>query len=258
MIAGGALSGIGSLFKLGTAISQLIKGKKLQNELDKQGRPQMTTPQAFTENEGFARSNYLDPRFAGQSGMENQAMATNANQLKSIQDTAGSGAGALTAMLAGQNNLNNNLTNIGIQGAQFQQRDLENLTGLLGKKADLQQQQWQFNKWEPYAEKAAQARALSQSGQTNIANSLSDGANLAIGLGQNAQQQKNFDSLLGKGLNPAGGGTNNQNFNWMTPQATQAAAPEMPKQWAVDPVMAQLQQMMNPALFYKPKDKQLF
>lgn len=244
MIAGGVMSGIGSLFKMGTSISQMIKGKKLQKELDRKGRPVMTTPEAFSEKEGLVRSKYLDPRFAGQATMEDRAQSVNANQLKTIQDTAGSGASALTAVLAGQNNLNNNLTDIGVEGAQLKQQDLATLMNVLGDKANLQQQQWDYNVNQPYKEKAAQARALREAGQTNFANSMSDSANLAIGLGQNAQQQKNFDASRSSGIVP----------QQQVAPSNGMAVPNMGKTWMTDPNMIDLlKKKLNPSLFYTPQ-----
>ncbi len=258
-IAGAAISGVDGLFKLGTAIAQLVHGKKLQKELDAQGRPVMTTPEAFTEKEGMARSQYLDPRFAGQSAMEDQAKATAANQVGKIQDTAGSGAGALTAMLAGNGQLQNNLTNIGVQGAQFQQQDLAKLMGLLGEKSQLQQQQWDFNKWQPYAEKAAQARALTQAGQTNISNALSDGANLAIGMGQQKDAKDALATYGSKGMSrmagiAAGAKFDPNSFMNNTQSGLGINMNNVDTSSDADYSLGiKLRKLMNPALHYKPQ-----
>ena len=40
---------------------------KNSRKLDIQGRPILETPDAFNEIEGLVRSNYLDPRLAGET-----------------------------------------------------------------------------------------------------------------------------------------------------------------------------------------------
>lgn len=182
-IGAGVMGGIGSLFSLGTAISQLIKGKKIQRKLDAQGRPIMTTPDAFNEYESMVRQKAIDPRMAGQTTMEQNVQANTANQLANIQQTAGNSNQALMAGLMANKLMNNNLTNIGLEATQQANANKSQLYGVLGQKANMEQQQWQHNTLNPYLEQAQQVQALKQAGLTNISNSLKDVGSLAYGLG---------------------------------------------------------------------------
>jgi hypothetical protein len=193
-IAGAAMQGVGSLMKLITGIKQMVDGRKIQRKLDAQGRPLETTPQAFTETEGLVRSQYLDPRFMGEDEMRQTIEARGANQIKNIQQTAGSGVDALMAYGLANNNTTNQLTDLGIQAAQKQQNDYQQLLSTLGQKAGYQQSQFQNNVMAPYLQSAQQAQALKQSGMTNMSNAFNDGANLALGVGQMQDNTKKTDN----------------------------------------------------------------
>lgn len=171
-IAGAIFGGIGDLFKLGMGAKQFKDGKDLQKQLEGK-RPTMTTPESFTEKENWVRNAMIDNKMAGQTQMEQQAQANTSNQLRNIQDTAGSGVQALVASLVANNNQNKILNNIAMSAAQQQERDRQALYGMLGEKANMQQQQWQFNVLQPYMEKAQQAQALKQAGAQNISTSIS-------------------------------------------------------------------------------------
>lgn len=210
-IAGAAIGGIGSLFKLGLGISQMIQGKNLQKRLDAQGRPIEKTPQAFTEAEGLVRSQYLDPRMMGEADMREAIKARGANQLQNIQQTAGSGLDALMAYNLSNNNTDKQLTDLGIQSAQQQQKDYQQLLNTLAQKAIYEQSQFQNNVLQPYKEKAAQAQALIGAGTQNTSNGINDAGNMAVAVGQlvskdkiNDQNQALYQQILSQfGNKPA-------------------------------------------------------
>lgn len=192
-IAGAAIGGISSLFKLGMGIDQMIKGKSIQRQLDAQGRPIEKTPQAFTEAEGLVRSQYLDPRMMGEADMREAIKARGANQLQNIQQTAGSGLDALMAYNLSNNNTDKQLTDLGIQSAQQQQKDYQQLLNTLAQKAIYQQSQFQNNVLQPYKEKAAQAQALVGAGTQNISNGINDAGSTAVAIGQLVSKDKTND-----------------------------------------------------------------
>lgn len=192
-IAGAAIGGISSLFKLGMGIDQMIKGKSIQRQLDAQGRPIEKTPQAFTEAEGLVRSQYLDPRMMGEADMREAIKARGANQLQNIQQTAGSGLDALMAYNLSNNNTDKQLTDLGIQSAQQQQKDYQQLLNTLAQKAIYQQSQFQNNIMQPYKEKAAQAQALVGAGAQNVSNGINDAGNTAVAIGQLVSKDKTND-----------------------------------------------------------------
>lgn len=224
-IAGAAIGGIGSLFKLGLGISQMIQGKNLQKRLDAQGRPIEKTPQAFTEAEGLVRSQYLDPRMMGEADMREAIKARGANQLQNIQQTAGSGLDALMAYNLSNNNTDKQLTDLGIQSAQQQQKDYQQLLNTLAQKAIYEQSQFQNNVLQPYKEKAAQAQALIGAGTQNTSNGINDAGNMAVAVGQlvskdkiNDQNQALYQQILSQfGNKPAPVTTPPPNVNMPTP-----------------------------------------
>jgi len=181
-IIGAIFGGIGSAMKMGIGGKQMKEGKRLQKELEGK-RPVLETPEAFREKEGFLRNAAIDNRMAGQTQMEQQVNANTSNQLRNIQDSAGSGIQALTAALVANNNQNKMLNQIGMQSAQAQQGDMANLYGMLDGKANLQQKMWEFNVLQPYMEKAAQAKALKEAGPQNILTALKDESESASSFG---------------------------------------------------------------------------
>lgn len=189
-IAGAAIGGIGSLFKLGMGISQMIEGKKIQRQLDAQGRPIETTPKAFKEVEGLVRSQYLDPRMMGETAMKEAIAARGANQIQNIQNTAGSGADALMAYNLSNNNTDKQMMDLGVRSAQQQQMDYQKLLQTLGQKAQYEQSQFKNNIMKPYEEKAAQAAALRGAGMQNTSNGINDAGNLAVAIGQMIKGKK--------------------------------------------------------------------
>lgn len=192
-IASAVMSGIGSLFNLGTGISQILQGKKIQKRLDAQGRPILETPEAFNEYESLVRNRALNPQMPGQTALEQGIQDNTANQLANIQQTAGNSNQALIAGLMANKLMNNNLTNIGVQAAQQQQANMHDLYNTLGQKSNLQQQQFQYNVQQPYEQEAAQAKALKQAGMTNTANAIKDSAMIGYAL-DNSNKNNDIDN----------------------------------------------------------------
>ncbi|MFN8296740.1 MAG: hypothetical protein U0T69_11125 [Chitinophagales bacterium] len=172
-IIGAIVGGIGDWMKIGIGAKQMKEGKQLAKELEGK-RPVLDLPQAFKEKEGYLRNAAIANSMPGQTQMEQQVEGNTANQLRSIQDSAGSGIQALTAALVANNNQNKLLNQIGVESAQYQQQNKSNLYGLLGDKANLQQKMWEFNVLQPYLEKAQQAKALKEAGPQNIITGLKD------------------------------------------------------------------------------------
>jgi len=210
-IIGAIFGGIGSAMKMGIGAKQMKEGKRLQKELEGK-RPVLETPEAFREKEGFLRNAAIDNRMAGQTQMEQQVNANTSNQLRNIQDSAGSGIQALTAALVANNNQNKMLNQIGMQSAQAQQGDMANLYGMLDGKANLQQKMWEFNVLQPYMEKAAQAKALKEAGPQNILTALKD----------ESESASSFGSM--GGMMGGGGGAQKGQVNFNAGQASAGAS----------------------------------
>lgn len=180
MIAGTGINLANQLKNLIMGAKQIKDGKKLQAKLDAQGQPILETPESFTEVEGLVRSNYVDPRFRGESKMRDAIESRGANQIQNIQQTAGSGMDALMAYNVANANTDNNLFNLDMKSFEQQQADYQSLLGMLGQKAQYEDKQWMQNVLTPFVQSSEQAKALIGAGQQNVNNAINDMASTTM------------------------------------------------------------------------------
>lgn len=180
MIAGSGISLANQLKNLIMGAKQIKDGKKLQAKLDAQGQPILETPESFTEVEGLVRSNYVDPRFRGESKMRDSIESRGANQIQNIQQTAGSGMDALMAYNVANANTDNNLFNLDMKSFEQQQADYQSLLGMLGQKAQYEDKQWMQNVLTPFVQSSEQAKALIGAGQQNVNNAMNNMASTTM------------------------------------------------------------------------------
>ena len=178
-IVGGGIGIANSLVNAIKGIKQMKDGKKIQEKLDIQGRPILDTPEAFNEIEGLVRSNYLDPRLAGETRIKDSIKAREANQIQNIQDTASSGADALFAYGLANANTDNSLFNVDMEAYEQQQNDYNKLLSTLGQKANYEEKQFDFNVVQPFIQSAEQAKALIAAGEQNRNNAFENKAGYA-------------------------------------------------------------------------------
>ena len=178
-IVGGGIGIVNSLVNAIKGIKQMKDGKKIQEKLDIQGRPILDTPEAFNEIEGLVRSNYLDPRLAGETRIKDSIKAREANQIQNIQDTASSGADALFAYGLANANTDNSLFNVDMKAYKQQQNDYNKLLSALVQKANYEEKQFDFNVVQPFIQSAEQAKALIAAGEQNRNNAFENKAGYA-------------------------------------------------------------------------------
>ena len=178
-IVGGGIGIVNSLVNAFKGIKQRKDGKKIQEKLDIQGRPILDTPEAFNEIEGLVRSNYLDPRLAGETRIKDSIKAREANQIQNIQDTASSGADALFAYGLANANTDNSLFNVDMKAYKQQQDDYNKLLSALVQKANYEEKQFDFNVVQPFIQSAEQAKALIAAGEQNRNNAFENKAGYA-------------------------------------------------------------------------------
>ena len=214
-IVGGGIGIANSLVNAIKGIKQMKDGKKIQEKLDVQGRPILDTPEAFNEIEGLVRSNYLDPRLAGETRIKDSIKAREANQIQNIQDTASSGADALFAYGLANANTDNSLFNVDMKAYEQQQNDYNKLLSTLGQKANYEEKQFDFNVVQPFMQSAEQAKALIAAGEQNRNNAFENMAGYAT-----------FSGMAGgsKGGGMAGGSKDNRN-KFQTGQVNARATP---------------------------------
>lgn len=271
-------SGIGianSLVNAIKGIKQMKDGKKIQEKLDVQGRPILDTPEAFNEIEGLVRSNYLDPRLAGETRIKDSIKAREANQIQNIQDTASSGADALFAYGLANANTDNSLFNVDMKAYKQQQNDYNKLLSTLGQKANYEEKQFDFNVVQPFMQSAEQAKALIAAGENNRNNAFENKAGYATSAfsgmagGSKGGGNKFQTGQVNARATPSTGGTaifnpieiqNDVNQSGMNTQANVSAANVSAANEVVnDSNMAQIQQLLqllnaNPGLEIKHKN----
>lgn len=175
-IVGGGIGIVNSLVNAFKGIKQVKDGKKIQEKLDILGRPILETPDAFNEIEGLVRSNYLDPRLAGETRIKDSIKAREANQIQNIQDTASSGADALFAYGLANANTDNSLFNVDMKAYEQQRNDYNKLLSTLRQKANYEENQFDFNVVQPFIQSAEQAKALIAAGEQNRNNAFENKA----------------------------------------------------------------------------------
>lgn len=267
-------SGIGianSVVNAIKGIKQVKDGKKIQEKLDVQGRPILDTPEAFNEIEGLVRSNYLDPRLAGETRIKDSIKAREANQIQNIQDTASSGADALFAYGLANANTDNSLFNVDMKAYEQQQNDYNKLLSTLGQKANYEEKQFDFNVAQPFMQSAEQAKALIAAGEQNRNNAFENKAGYATSAfsgmagGSKGGGNKFQTGQVNARATPSTGGTaifnpieiqNDVNQSGMNTQANVSAANGVVN----DSNMAQIQQLLqllnaNPGLVNKTRTR---
>jgi hypothetical protein len=179
-LIGAIIGSINAIKNIGLGAKQARDGKNLQKKLDAQGRPILETPEAFNETEGLVRSNYLDPRLAGEDRIKDSIKSRESNQIQNIQQTAGSGADALLAYGLSGLNTNKSLFDVDMKAHEQQQNDYNKLLSTLGQKSQYQEAQWMQNVMKPFLEDSEKAKALIAAGQQNVNNGMEDWAGYAM------------------------------------------------------------------------------
>lgn len=178
-----ASAGLGSLLKLGAVIKQHKASKQAGKEakaMEAKGYNKYYKPEAFREKEAMVRNQYLDPKMLGQRELEDKLGAKTANQISTINRTAGSGAEAMLGLGMAQKNLNNSLIDTSLRAMAQRYSDFNNYLGMLQQKSQYQDKEWEINKWTPYQQKLAEKQALEGAKRENLQNLFSDIGNLGV------------------------------------------------------------------------------
>lgn len=165
MIPLAAIAAIPSLMQGVVGITQMIKGKRTLDGLE---RPNYEIPSAVRQQLALSRQAFADPMMPGEARANSQIGASFSQGLRSARGTGNSMAGI--AMM--QANANDAYGNLATTSAQFQEQDRANLMSNLGTFAQYQDQQWQQNKFAPYMDKYNQAREQIGAGQQNTFSAL--------------------------------------------------------------------------------------
>lgn len=159
------LSGLPELYKLGLGIQQGVQGRRIAKGLV---RPTMQVPGSMQDATGLLRLNAMDTRMPGESMLLDQLARNQASLGQMAMNAGGGSAGRLQALVAGQDNANTQLQNIGVQGAQMQLQDIAALANQLNNQANVEQNAWEWNKKDKFTTDAAKAEALQDASRKDI------------------------------------------------------------------------------------------
>ncbi len=147
-------------------------------------RPKYETPRSEREALALAKIRAADPNMPGEQRAIDRAMLAEANAVRGAQDS-GNAMEVIPAIAAGTQG---SLADIAAQSAQFQNQDLNQLDSALSRDAEYQDQEFQINKFAPYAQKYELKQQLFGGGLENIAKAGEQGALMGYSKPQEAAQ----------------------------------------------------------------------
>ena len=166
----GAISNIaGGFVGAGIGRKQQQEGKRMIAEAAKMSaanpRPEMQTPEGIQAMVRMAQGQMYQ-RMPGATQYENQIKGSTAAGVSAINDMS-AGAEGIGAIASMYGNEQNQMSNLAVQNANFQQQGQENYMGALEGLGGWQQQAWQWNKADPYLMAQQKAAQLDQYGRMN-------------------------------------------------------------------------------------------
>jgi hypothetical protein len=194
-----------SIIQGAVGIAQLIKGKKMQKNLN---RPDMEIPDAAKEALSVARNLASSFYMPGQSQAEQALNQQFAGTAENVMNTASSSAEALGALVNANADRMGAQTNLAGQAEQSYMNRQAMLQESLGTMADWEQDVWTQNVWNKHVENANMAASLIQSGATNAFNAVKGisgvGANTMAGAEPRTPKRKQLEQM--NPIKPKGAG----------------------------------------------------
>lgn len=168
---------------VGGGIIGYVSGRKKQKKLDAEKkareRPQYDIPDSIKNNVQMYDMLANSSRMPGQSAIEDRLSASSANAANQIQRNFSDSSQALAGIAATKQNEASQYTDVGIQAANLQLQAKDKLANSRQVLAEYQDQQFNYNKNEPYlmalAEKRRvedQSRADMEAGMQSFTNSM--------------------------------------------------------------------------------------
>lgn len=191
---GAGIAAIPEIYKIAQGFSQKRKAKKLAQE-----RPEYQIPEAQKQALATLQAGALDPRVPGETQAREALGASTQRGIEAVQQSGSSPA----EIIAGISNLasqeQRGLGQIGVQGAQLREQRRGDLVQGLGRQAQFEQAQQQYNVLDPYAADMQAKAALEEGAAQNIFG----GVKGLAGAGVEALSPSSFN----KGAKQAGGGS---------------------------------------------------
>lgn len=139
-------------------------------------RPDYQIPEEQKIATAIAKANYADQTMPGESRMYDQNNLAATNALKAITE----GGGSLSNISSIQAQQSKNAGDIATQAQEYQRKDEMIYQDMLKQMAEYKDQQWQINKFAPYAQAYQEGRQEVGAGLENLYGSLNGIANIVM------------------------------------------------------------------------------
>lgn len=130
-------------------------------------RPDYKMPGEIGQNTQMYNALANSNRLPGQSIMENRLNAGVAGGLNEVNKTGGSSVNRLAAITSLNESRNNAVNDLGVQGAVMRLQNMDKLANARGIQAQYRDQEFDYNKNQPYELELMRRRALQEAGLAN-------------------------------------------------------------------------------------------
>jgi len=137
-------------------------------------RPTMSAPASATAALNNAEMMAKQTRLPGQSSIEGRLDRVTANELSMLERLGDSPTSVINSASRAYGNQLDRETELGIKGAEFQNRNQINLINEQNRMANWEQKAWEWNEADKYKTKSAELSALKEAGITNFAGGAQD------------------------------------------------------------------------------------
>lgn len=162
-VVGLGVSALPELFKTINGISQLDQAKKINPT-----RPIMQVPQSVDEAVNTARAQYYNPRLPNEDYIAGRIGSSAAGAVRKAEEAGRTPAEILAAAAGAEDNQNDALMNLAMEGARNRNMNANALYGQLDNKGVWEDKASAYNQRQPYAEQVAAKSALTDAGNQNI------------------------------------------------------------------------------------------
>lgn len=215
-VAGPWGTAIGGVVGAGAGLIGGLSAKKKRDKAAKAAsvRPEYQIPQEIYQNKAMYEAMANSSRIPGQAQIEKQIGQSQTQSINASQKAAGSSADALAAVGGIQQNTLDQYGNLAAMGAQYQAQNKDKLAASRDDLADFKQQEFNYNKNQPWQIAFAQNQKLQDQNRMDNQNVVNDVQSLAAS-GSSALGKYNRKKAPKSGSSPYSpfGGSGNYDIN---------------------------------------------
>lgn len=173
---------IGGVVGAGAGLISGLGKKKKRDEAEAlaKNRPQYQIPKEVFQNQAMYEAMSKSSRVPGQAYIENQIGQNQATALNAAQRSAGSSADALAALGGIQANTNNQQNQLAQMGLEYQAANKDKLAQANLEMADYRQQEFDYNKNQPWQINFAKSQKLNDQSIQDNQNMVADAQALGM------------------------------------------------------------------------------